>query len=67
MHAHPRLRPFIERKQEDFFAPWSAGGDHSLAEAKLHLPRLVVLSYDEITRDTQIESMALVDDALAVR
>ena len=28
-----------------------------------HLPRLVVLSYNEITRDTQIESMALVSDA----
>jgi flagellar biosynthesis protein FlhA len=28
-----------------------------------HLPRLVVLSYNEITRDTQIESMALVMDA----
>ena len=27
-----------------------------------HLPRLVVLSYDEITRDTQLESVALVDD-----
>ncbi|MBI3838919.1 MAG: flagellar biosynthesis protein FlhA [Planctomycetia bacterium] len=28
-----------------------------------HLPRLVVLSYNEITRDTQIESVALVSDA----
>ena len=27
-----------------------------------HLPRLVVLSYDEITRDTHIESMAMIDD-----
>jgi flagellar biosynthesis protein FlhA len=32
-----------------------------------HLPRLVVLSYNEITRDTQIESMALVSDAPAAR
>jgi flagellar biosynthesis protein FlhA len=31
------------------------------------LPRLVVLSYDEITRDTQIESMALVDDVPTAR
>ena len=31
-----------------------------------HLPRLVVLSYNEITRDTQIESMALVSDAQGV-
>ena len=30
------------------------------------LPRLVVLSYNEITRDTQIESVALVSDAAAV-
>jgi flagellar biosynthesis protein FlhA len=28
-----------------------------------HLPRLVVLSYNEITRDTQIESAAMVSDA----
>ncbi len=28
-----------------------------------HLPRLVVLSFNEITRDTQIESVALVADA----
>ncbi|HEY2148072.1 MAG TPA: flagellar biosynthesis protein FlhA [Pirellulales bacterium] len=28
-----------------------------------HLPRLVVLSFNEITRDTQIESVALVTDA----
>jgi flagellar biosynthesis protein FlhA len=28
-----------------------------------HLPRLVVLSYNEITRDTQIESVAMVTDA----
>jgi flagellar biosynthesis protein FlhA len=28
-----------------------------------HLPRLVVLSYNEITRDTQIESLAMVSDA----
>ena len=28
-----------------------------------HLPRLVVLSYNEITRDTQIESLAMVTDA----
>jgi flagellar biosynthesis protein FlhA len=27
-----------------------------------HLPRLVVLSYNEITRDTQIESVAMVSD-----
>jgi flagellar biosynthesis protein FlhA len=27
-----------------------------------HLPQLVVLSYNEITRDTQIESVALVSD-----
>jgi flagellar biosynthesis protein FlhA len=27
------------------------------------LPRLVVLSFNEITRDTQIESVALVMDA----
>ncbi len=31
------------------------------------LPRLVVLSYNEITRDTQIESVALVSDAPAPR
>ncbi len=31
------------------------------------LPRLVVLSYNEITRDTRIESMALVSDAVAQR
>jgi flagellar biosynthesis protein FlhA len=31
------------------------------------LPRLVVLSYNEITRDTRIESMALVSDAPAGR
>ena len=29
------------------------------------LPRLVVLSYNEITRDTQIESVALVSDVTA--
>jgi flagellar biosynthesis protein FlhA len=28
-----------------------------------HLPRLVVLSFNEITRDTQIESVAMVSDA----
>ena len=28
-----------------------------------HLPRLVVLSYNEITRDTQIESVGMVTDA----
>jgi flagellar biosynthesis protein FlhA len=27
-----------------------------------HLPRLVVLSYNEITRDTQIESVGVVAD-----
>jgi flagellar biosynthesis protein FlhA len=27
-----------------------------------HLPRLVVLSYNEVTRDTQIESVAMVSD-----
>jgi flagellar biosynthesis protein FlhA len=31
------------------------------------LPRLVVLSYNEITRDTRIESLALVSDAVAAR
>ena len=30
------------------------------------LPRLVVLSYNEITRDTQIESLGLVSDAANV-
>jgi len=30
------------------------------------LPRLVVLSYNEVTRDTQIESMGLVSDAANV-
>jgi flagellar biosynthesis protein FlhA len=29
-----------------------------------HLPQLVVLSYNEITRDTQIESLGLVADAV---
>jgi len=29
-----------------------------------HLPQLVVLSYNEITRDTKIESVALVSDAM---
>jgi flagellar biosynthesis protein FlhA len=28
-----------------------------------HLPHLVVLSYNEITRDTKIEAMAMVSDA----
>ena len=28
-----------------------------------HLPQLVVLSYNEITRDTKIESMAMISDA----
>jgi len=28
-----------------------------------HLPNLVVLSYNEITRDTKIEAMAMVSDA----
>ncbi|MCX7426502.1 MAG: flagellar biosynthesis protein FlhA [Planctomycetia bacterium] len=28
-----------------------------------HLPKLVVLSYNEITRDTKIESMAMISDA----
>ena len=28
-----------------------------------HLPQLIVLSYNEITRDTKIESMAMVSDA----
>ena len=32
-----------------------------------HLPQLVVLSYNEITRDTQIESIALVADAGSVK
>lgn len=31
------------------------------------LPRLVVLSYREITRDAQVESLAQIDDVLAVR
>ncbi len=29
-----------------------------------HLPRLMVLSYNEITRDTQIESVGLVSDVV---
>jgi flagellar biosynthesis protein FlhA len=32
-----------------------------------HLPQLVVLSYNEITRDTQIESLGLVADAAPAR
>jgi flagellar biosynthesis component FlhA len=28
-----------------------------------HLPQLVVLSYNEITRDTKIEALAMVADA----
>ena len=32
-----------------------------------HLPQLVVLSYNEITRDTQIESLGLVAEAAPVR
>jgi flagellar biosynthesis protein FlhA len=28
-----------------------------------HLPRLIVLSYNEITRDTKIESVTMVSDA----
>ena len=28
-----------------------------------HLPQLIVLSYNEITRDTKIESVALITDA----
>jgi flagellar biosynthesis protein FlhA len=28
-----------------------------------HLPKLVVLSYNEVTRDTQIESVGIVADA----
>jgi len=28
-----------------------------------HLPNLVVLSYNEVTRDTKIESVAMVSDA----
>ena len=28
-----------------------------------HLPKLVVLSYNEITRDTKIESVAMIADA----
>jgi flagellar biosynthesis protein FlhA len=32
-----------------------------------HLPQLVVLSYNEITRDTQIESLALVADAVPAK
>jgi flagellar biosynthesis protein FlhA len=28
-----------------------------------HLPQLVVLSYNEITRDTKIESVAMISDA----
>jgi flagellar biosynthesis protein FlhA len=27
-----------------------------------HLPQLVVLSYNEITRDTKIESVAMISD-----
>ena len=27
-----------------------------------HLPRLVVLSFNEVTRDTQIESVAMISD-----
>ncbi len=30
-----------------------------------HLPKLVVLSYNEVTRDTQIESVGVVNDAIA--
>ena len=30
------------------------------------MPQLVVLSYNEITRDTKIESVAMVSDAVAV-
>ena len=33
------------------------------AADRRHLPQLVVLSYNEITRDTQIESVGLVMDA----
>jgi len=32
-----------------------------------HLPQLVVLSYNEVTRDTQIESVAMVGDAVPAR
>jgi flagellar biosynthesis protein FlhA len=32
-----------------------------------HLPQLVVLSYNEVTRDTQIESVAMVADAVPSR
>jgi flagellar biosynthesis protein FlhA len=32
-----------------------------------HLPKLVVLSYNEITRDTRIESVGIVTDAALVK
>jgi len=32
-----------------------------------HLPQLVVLSYNEVTRDTQIESVAMISDGVPAR
>ena len=32
-----------------------------------HLPQLVVLSYNEITRDTKLESLGLISDATTGR
>ena len=58
----PRWR---ERPPIVLVSPQIRAGLKQMTAARL--PRLVVLSYHEITRDTQIESLALVDDAHAVR
>ncbi len=51
---------FAERVPIVLASPRIRAGLKQMMSARL--PRLVVLSYREITRDTQIESLALVDD-----
>ena len=53
------------RPQIVLVSPQIRAGLKQLTAAQL--PRLVVLSYDEITRDTQLESTALVEDMAGVR
>jgi flagellar biosynthesis protein FlhA len=56
---------FAERTPVVLVSPRIRFGLKQMTSARL--PRLVVLSYLEITRDTQIESLALIDEVHAVR
>jgi flagellar biosynthesis protein FlhA len=63
---HELKNPAMDhRPQIVLVSPQIRAGLKQLTAAQL--PRLVVLSYDEITRDTQLESTALVEDMAGVR